>query len=110
MSAQHTAGPWTFGTRDSDCDNAGLATVWGIPTLPTEDGKGQQYGIISAPKPCYECGEDERLANARLMAAAPELLAALSEYLVLGKGKCTIGKATADRALAAVRKALGEEA
>ena len=48
------------------------------------------------------------LANARLIAAAPELLEALAEYLVLGVGRCSISKATADKALAAISKATGE--
>ena len=50
-------------------------------------------------------GEAE--ANARLIAAAPDLLEVLKLYLVLGAGKCTIGRPQADMALAAVRKAEG---
>jgi hypothetical protein len=37
-----------------------------------------------------------------------ELLAALAEYVVLGHGKCTISKAHAEKAAAAIAKARGE--
>lgn len=36
------------------------------------------------------------------------LLAALAEFVVLGHGKCTIGKAAVDQAQAAIAKALGQ--
>lgn len=96
-NAKHTPGPWRINT-DSNlsnmvCDADGNT----VASFQSRWWSGQKFTEKEA----------ETLANGRLIAAAPELLAALAEYLVLGAGKCTIGKPTADKALAAVRKATG---
>ena len=49
-----------------------------------------------------------QFADAVLRAAAPELLDVLREYAMLGGGKCTISKAHAEKARAAIAKALGQ--
>ncbi|EHP94919.1 hypothetical protein [Methylorubrum extorquens] len=105
MAAKHTPGPWFVGSQ-----NDALFIINRAPR-PSTDDINPNHDATAIAKTFYlgpDGGSED--ANARLMAAAPDLLAALGEYLVLGKGKCTIGKATADKALAAVRKALGEEA
>ena len=86
MDAQYTPGPWQFGIRESGFRTAELATLFQIPTLPTEDGKGQTWAYISADKPCFELTAEEREANGYLMAAAPDLLEAA--YTAL---ECLIG-------------------
>ena len=71
MSAQHTPGPWRVssvgltndGKRAVVSEDAGIA--WAHPQTAFKRGDGWQH----------ECGERE--ANARLIAAAPDLLAAL---------------------------------
>ena len=101
MTVQHTPGPWR------------LPPDW-YPDLTI--GKkivcDCSFGGVKAA--VFSNGHDvatfEVLANARLIAAAPEMLAVLAEYLVLGHGKCTVSKALADKALATVRKAIGEDA
>lgn len=89
--AKHTKGPWHVSEKAMkpiiyDADG------WAIADARTFHGKH---------------GDDEAIANANLIAAAPDLLAALCEYMIMGVGKCTIGKATADKALAAINKATG---
>jgi hypothetical protein len=74
MEAKHTPGPWRFidDHPSRAClkvlagDSEDLASLYFAPSdlnEPDEDGIWR--------------GDDERVANARLMAAAPELLAAL---------------------------------
>jgi hypothetical protein len=59
MSATHTPGPWAVGTRDT-ADN----------TLAIGDGgKASPLAYVS-PRPFYD---DTQEANARLIAAAPEM-------------------------------------
>lgn len=72
--AQYTPGPWQYGTKDDGYEISSLGTVYNVPTLATEDGKGQTYANISARVKCYEVTADQREANGRLMAAAPDLL------------------------------------
>jgi hypothetical protein len=70
MSAQHTPGPWVVGNNEPDrvfaaCDEDGRQ--FGAPIFE-EPFRG--YGSLAFEKP-----NDESIANARLIAAAPELLA-----------------------------------
>ena len=60
MNTKHTQGPWKLvgSTTVSDAD--------------------QSVGIANVST--YSIGEDEAAANARLIAAAPELLEALKDY------------------------------
>jgi hypothetical protein len=56
--------------------------------------------------------ENERMANARLIAAAPDLLSALefllADYIAINGEKVTGSSVPADKARAALRKAKGE--
>lgn len=116
MNAQYTPGPWQFGIRGAGFQTAELATVFQIPRMPTEDGLGQGWAYISADKPCYELSAEEREANGRLMAAAPDLLEAAYTALeclvgcVLPAGGCDDEAAireAADLLKAALSKAKG---
>lgn len=95
MAGQHTPGPWEAGHYSS---------VVGLPVVAQPDPT--QNTIII-------CGvrgnREEAEANARLIAAAPDLFAALAEVAVLGHGKCTIGKPLAEMIRAAISKALSSE-
>ena len=75
MSA-HTPGPWAIATRGA----IEIATLHGVYRRPSEDGLGQGWVYVVADKGrdwrAMEDGEQE--ANARLIAAAPDLLAAVT--------------------------------
>lgn len=113
--SKHTPGPWNV---DPDCwgdiqaDGAEIATVF------DSDDFGCEYLISGS----ITASEDEAKANARLIAAAPDLLAALShlfDCLPVGdKGRrmfptSTLHAADLNRALdiarAAISKAEGEQ-
>jgi hypothetical protein len=65
---QHTPGPWELAERSGRSDSR-LAAV-------LNDAESDAYIIISASDP------DEESANARLIAAAPELLDALRQVVI----------------------------
>jgi len=100
MNTKHTAGPWTLepdykgylkGTIDvSSKDHGGLATVVWVMSNDASIGE-------KSP----ECE-----ANARLIAAAPELLEALQQLLVWDDGN--LPGDLMDAARAAITKAKGE--
>lgn len=91
--SEHSSGPWELGSS-------------------LEDHKGWRvyanggYRVAEVPN---VSGLARNEANARLIAAAPELLEVLAEYLMLGAGRCTIGRQQADKALAVIRKATGSQ-
>jgi hypothetical protein len=85
MTIQHTPGPWTF-YRESSCD------------------RGDSYGV-KAPAPHYWVVPTLNInpADARLMAAAPDLLEALHGLLLFpnnprenNKARAAIAKATTE--------------
>jgi hypothetical protein len=92
MSAQHTPGPWTAEL----CYRSGF-TVWGgtkdapFPVVDTQDEEGR-FGAIRGEK---------AEANARLIAAAPDLLAVCKRIKAHG----TVSSAWIDELDAAIAKA-----
>lgn len=72
MSA-HTPGPWEL---DYDTRPAEVCTIHG---LPPEGELGQKWAHIRGAIGYWDADETENMANARLIMAAPELLAALTE-------------------------------
>lgn len=102
MSAQHTPGPWSFSRT---CDI--LAPI----------GDTGKQGIIAKVRVIYApSGEAERRANARLIAAAPELLEALRPLAALlvpakpqgNAGAYSIRHSDIRAAAAAIAKATGD--
>ena len=76
--AKHTPGPWRAGTEQ------GLSYHLSprIPILRDANGTTYAIGEVSYPTTPYGTnGAEQRAANARLIAAAPELLAALEDML-----------------------------
>ena len=91
MTAEFTPGPWSAAAINSwnvwarDCKVANMSDV----------GQGSQYRDPS---------KDERIANAHLIAAAPDLYEALMEVLA----RCSISKSGRAVGEAALAKARGE--
>ena len=96
MSAKHTPGPWTQGTS-----KIGLTCVWLDGMIEQRDGKG-----LGPENTWIDCNTE---ANARLIAAAPDLLAALREVFSLDASliRDIYGSEFVDRASAAITKAIG---
>lgn len=90
MSAKHTPGPWRYTQGDGRNQHNGLQ-VW-------KDGHNAVASpriceIKNATYPVYQISQSEQEANARLIAAAPDLLAeakcaveALDAFLAKGPG------------------------
>lgn len=75
---KHTPGPW----RVDETKALGAYGVWTeAATHPGHDGAGYPSQICSVGPTNKEIPRDQRDANARLIAAAPELLAACKMLL-----------------------------
>ena len=70
MSAAHTPGPWVFGNWPTGTAGVKSESGWVDVWAPTESGHGLPFAA---------CKHHDEEANARLIAAAPDLLAALQE-------------------------------
>lgn len=114
MSNAWTPGPWFIVTPTHGFD---VCTIYGVERQPTEDGLGQTWVYIR-PKSLVRDGEwhwpdeAECTANAHLIAAAPDMYAALlvaelaSEELCQGQdpaNECWVTLATIRAALAKAR-------
>lgn len=84
----HTPGPWAVGDKRG---------VWAGPVVMADSGR---RGIA------FVCGESD--ANARLIAAAPDLLDAVEELLIYLADWDDPDNDTCQRARAAVAKVKGE--
>lgn len=68
---KNTSGPWEL---DRDTRPAEVCTIHGLP--PHGDEK-QTYAYIRGPIGYWDADENENMANARLICAAPDMLEAL---------------------------------
>jgi hypothetical protein len=100
MTTQHTPGPW-IGAGPSFGDPLPRYTTSIVTEWEHED---EGYiGICELP---FHHHDDENEANARLIAAAPDLLEALKEMLVNHEDACTgYGEGAAEKARIAIAKA-----
>jgi hypothetical protein len=73
-TAQHTPGPWEI---DNETRPVEVCTIYGVPAHGED---GQQFLYVRGAIGDWNATEETNLANARLIAAAPELLAALHAY------------------------------
>jgi hypothetical protein len=99
MTAQHTPGPWSFELTPSG--------GFDIEKDPNDLGR---YMVI-ASRSSHPERKNEMHANARLIAAAPELLAALQEVFVIGDRLVSdvYGHEFVEKARAAIQKATNKE-
>jgi hypothetical protein len=111
----HTPGPWTWeGAMNSDTIHIGPQQFFefqGTKT-PVPMQNGQQVATVRAMPPYPHCDDEQNrqaIANARLIAAAPDLLAALRfarQFVVKGYDATTPDLAKID---AAIAKAEGKD-
>ena len=112
MSTKHTPGPWTPFILDKPLSE--------IPTYVEKciaAGTGEEFFFVAAEMPdgavdvCHVGNGPRREANARLIAAAPELLAALKDVVGWVPGSSAFftdgSSAAVERARAAIAKAEG---
>ena len=100
---KHIPGPWSIGEVSHKKQRVDIDSLHADPTLGHQEwhGLARVYGSKEMP----EEGSATMLANARLIAAAPDLLAALEALLDYENG---IQKAKAEQmAYAAIAKAGG---
>ena len=106
MKTQHTSGPWSIGLINHkkqrvDIDSLSYDKFMGYKSWR---GLARTYGCEDFP----EKGSEAMMANARLIAAAPELLEALQSVLencLDSEGLC----AAHAKARAALAKTTGEQ-
>jgi hypothetical protein len=100
--SKHTPGPWAV-----DADAYPIFIYSESETWPLIDELGNEEGCKGA----FIANTGDNKANARLIAAAPELLEALKDMLDGHEDACTgYGEGAADKARAAIAKATGGEA
>lgn len=105
MSEKHTPGPWTFSRWDQFGDTRFyVAQAQGAPYTPN-------YSDVATLIAETVSGERVRIqeANARLIAAAPELLEALKYMLEVCPAINNQGEEAHCKARAAIAKATGDQ-
>lgn len=120
MNASHTPGPWSV---PSDDQARSALSVSGVPILAHNRSYDDNLAIFTVPANALFGGREEALANARLIAAAPDMLAALEGARTFIENGTSLGfirmpdEGTTDAAhdtlpaiCAAVAKARGEAA
>jgi hypothetical protein len=108
----HTPGPWAIHT----CNENGpfLDSFYLSTTAQTWDGNEEERIICRFPTGTGQFSDmgRENLANARLIASAPDLLSALefllADYIAINGENLTGSLVPADKAREALRKAKGE--
>ena len=101
MTTKHTPGPWYVGSGTYEGRNI-------YSTASVTDGEGFTY------QPVVATAEDDEVAcwdaNARLIAAAPDLLEALKDMVDLVELLCPFDGPQQRKARAAIARATGEQA
>ncbi len=106
MGAQHTPGTWSVETEAEPDGDAPVVYVCHSATVC-------DVTTVCNLLPSRDASVDQRQANARLIAAAPDLLAALELILPMAKGYVALNSVGNNRAFisqaeAAIAKARGQ--
>ena len=106
--SKHSPGPWTIGKVSHKKQRVDIDSLHSDPFVGhhTWRAMARTYGIESEE----EKGSVVMLANARLIAAAPELLEALTDCVEHMHWTQPLGEAALKKAKAAIAKATGSEA
>ena len=105
MTTKHTPGPWYVGSGTYEGRN-----IYSVASVTDDDGFTYQPIVASAEDDGIDCWD----ANARLIAAAPDLLEALRGMFAMWRSVCRAQcwepehLAESVRAQAAIAKATGE--
>lgn len=101
-----TPGPWVETLETRSCD---ICTIYSVSPRSTPEPEAQCWLYIIAPESLYR-DEQEQDANARLIAAAPDLYEALAEMVSTYRegGPDDSEPSMVRAALAALAKARGE--
>lgn len=104
MTPSHTPGPWKIRRLQSEGHDIGFTDDMQIATAPDSDGFGTPIAMV-----CYN-GKALRESNARLIAAAPDLLAVAMELEESAAywSEYDVPIGIVDRIRAALAKAMGE--
>jgi hypothetical protein len=115
MTQKHSPGPWEW--RWTDKYTAGFGAAPELWSRQVRILYANIAGIVSGVRICSDAPDDEQKANANLITAAPELLAALVQLVPEGAGtkECDCGCGGGEEsdncdyadALAAIAKAEG---
>ena len=105
MNAKHTTGPWEFYGKVCAVGEVGDESDLYCGHVAPIPWRGYVCSIQSADHVCG-ISREEAEANARLIAAAPELLEALRD--MVSDRKC-LSEATVNFARAAIAKATGDQ-
>lgn len=106
MLYQHTPGPWSVG--DARKMRQQLVTGAGVAIMAHSPKWGEAVALFNLRTNDSFGGTETTLANARLIAAAPELLAALEKYVDDDDIGARIQTVAFKQARAALAKARGE--
>ena len=102
---KHTPGPWALETVPT---SVGICHKIGpFPPRRPDDITPRSACLYADYPSSHNPADDELMANARLICAAPDLLEALSEIINDG-GKFVMTHETHRKAHAAIAKAIGE--
>ena len=106
--SRHTQGPWAIGNVSHKKQRVDIDSPHADPTVGHQTWRGlaRAYGCNDMPAE----GSAAMLANARLIAAAPELLEALSDCVAHMHWTQPLGEAALKKAKAAIAKATGGDA
>ena len=106
MTEQHTPGPWVVNPHDANSDDLSLFVSQAPEIADLFQGEPDPE-FVCAVGPSRKEPNGRIRANARLIAAAPELLAALEDLFALAETDESgrIYGATLDKARAAIAKA-----
>ena len=96
MSAAFTAGPWVSTYHPPEP----FERTYSGPTIMGADGSQMVAETLAVV--------DDMEANARLIAAAPDMFEALEEVRSCGNAGAKLSRAASDKVKAALRKARGE--
>jgi hypothetical protein len=102
MKAKHTPGPWLVGVGAGHCFHEGNR----VAIVGHDDSSGEVTEFTIAE--VWSTSDDSDIADGHLIAAAPELLAALEEALRIEQSSGQDWQPWAEAARSAVTKARGQ--